>query len=114
MLVDVAAAGLDSAGEAGEIHPRMEARLIVEANARSTHQRYVGDERRVESHFARERRLVLEIDRCLLPRSIARCVHVGRHAREVADDRFAADDFVDLCDGGQPRIPCGLRMFASE
>jgi hypothetical protein len=82
--------------EPGEVLTRVEARLVLEPDSRHGHQRDLVDERRVEPHFRRQRRVLLQIRDVLFGDVAALRVQIAVHPFEVAVDGMIPADIVDL------------------
>ena len=132
VLEDHAAAIGDRLRHSGKIAPRVEPGLIKKHHARAANERYVGDELGVETEPFSERCFVLEradrIRRACVHRPalselalrpaqgerVEGMVEVAGHPREVAVDRFLADDGVDLRNRCEARIPHSLCVIAAD
>jgi hypothetical protein len=114
VLVDPTAGGRDRLCDACEIRSRMNARLRRESNPWPAEERHCLEVLGVESQFTRERRILLETG-CLLIRAPAlRSMEVSINPLEVGIDGLFVHDLVDRANGGQPGVPDGLCVVASE
>ena len=115
VLVDPAPERHERLRHAREIPARMDAGLIRKADAWPVHQRHRLDVLRIEAQLTRQRRVGLAgASAASLVSSSERRVEVPVHPLEARVDVVLADDLVNRGDRGQPRVPDGLRMVASE
>ena len=115
MFVNAATGVTDDAGKPGKVLPRMKPRLTVESDPRHRERGHAFDERGVEAHLGRERRIVLELRHVTGRDVAARGMQVPRQPLEPAVDAVRLRrSSLDLRDRRETGVPDGLCVVAAE